>query len=112
MRQIYFRQQKNKKIIYHADDLGSVGADINGTVHIPAYKTERNNKTEAESAFSAGIIFSLANDFSLYRSVLFSQTCYSYSNNLLPGCREKFSLEEIWSMLLRGEKIIAQSEEY
>lgn len=104
--------KKIKKVFITLDDLGSVGADINGTVHIPAYKTERSNKTEAESAFNAGIIFSLANDFSLYRCVLFSQSCYSYSNNLLPGCREKFSLEEIWSLLLHGDKIILQSEEY
>ncbi|MEL7570255.1 MAG: PfkB family carbohydrate kinase [Eubacteriaceae bacterium] len=104
--------KKIKKVFITLDDLGSVGADINGTVHIPAYKTERSNKTEAESAFSAGMIFSLANDFSLYRSVLFSQSCYSYANNLLPGSRDKFSLEEVWNMLLRGDKIILQSEEY
>lgn len=104
--------KKIKKVFITLDDLGSVGADINGTVHIEAYKAEHSNKAEAESAFSAGIIFSSANDFSLYRSVLFSQACYSYSNNLPPECRSRFSLEEIWNMLLQGEKIIPQSEEY
>lgn len=104
--------KKIKKVFITLDDLGSVGADINGTVHIPAYKTGHGNMEEAESAYSAGIIFSITNDFSLYRSVLFSQACYSYSRNLLPENREMFSLQEIWNMLLNGEKIIVQSEEY
>jgi pseudouridine kinase len=101
-----------KKVFILLDDLGSVGADITDIVHVHAYRSEQNNTSEAESAYCAGIMFSFANGFTLYRSALFAQVCYSYTNNMPAGEREKFSLEEIWSMLLRGDKIIAKNMEY
>lgn len=108
----YLVEEKNIKRVYILlDEYGSIAADIFNTVQVPAYKTVLNNKKEAEYAYSAGVVYSLANDFSLYKSALFAQVCYSFALDLTTGKREKFSLEQVSEMLIYGEKFIPKDEE-
>jgi pseudouridine kinase len=108
----YLVEEKNIKRVYILlDEYGSIAADIFNTVHVPAYKSVLNNKNEAEYAYSAGIVYSLANDFSLYKSTLFSQVCSSFALDLQAGKRDKFSLEQVSEMLIYGEKLTPADKE-
>jgi len=102
--------KKIKKVFILLDELGSIAAAAEDAVHILAYEAEHKNTRQSECAYSAGIIFSLANDFSLYRSALFSEACRAHANNL-HDCQDKFSLEEILKILSYGKKINAKIQE-
>jgi sugar/nucleoside kinase (ribokinase family) len=108
----YLVEEKGIKRVYILlDQYGSIAADVFNIVHVPAYKSVLNNKKEAEYAYGAGIVYSLANDFSLYKSTLFAQVCSSFALDLRAGKRHKFSLEQVSEMLVYGEKLIPRDEE-
>lgn len=93
------------------DEYGSVAANNDTLVHVPAFQSKSFTKPGAEQAYTAAIIYGLYNELTFYQTALFAQACYALALDLPQGEMNSFTLQKVSDVLRDSTKVDTESAE-
>lgn len=93
------------------DEYGSIAANQEELVHIPAFQSENFARPGAEQAYTAAIVYGLQNNLTFYQTALFAQACYALALDLPQGEMEFFTLQRVGEILRTSAKIDMKNAE-
>ncbi len=88
------------------DEYGSVAANNDTLVHVPAFQSKSFTKPGAEQAYTAAIIYGLYNELTFYQTALFAQACYALALDLPQGEMNSFTLQKSVTFCVTVQKLI------
>ncbi len=108
----YLLNEKNLQTVFIIlDEYGSIAANSQEVVHVPAFQSKSFAKPGAEHAYTAAIVYGLQNNLTFYQTALFAQACYALALDLPQGEMEFFTLQKISDILHDSTKIDVEHAE-